>query len=369
MRSLFARILAFFAAAVCLLLPLSHARAEETVRIAIVENASEIRLAGKGLEVRLLAEGERYAKAKGGTSTVSLKGGKMFLDGVRVDVPDGVKFRSESVVQVSGKHVRGQIEIRPTAKGKLIAINVLTLESYLHAVLGSEMPASFPPEALKAQAVAARTYALQKKIAAWGKAYHLGSTVLDQVYGGTQAEDPRTRVAVDATRGEVLIYDMELVEAYFHSSCGGKTENGKEALGRPLPYLKSVSCPCSSLPQTSWQKTFTQSQMEKLIPGFKSLRITSKTATGRVEKVQVKGKKSEKTLSGVDVRRILGYGDLKSLSFSFTQKGGNYTFSGKGFGHGAGLCQWGANRLAAQGKNYREILNHYYPGSEIIKMY
>lgn len=354
-----------------LVLPPALASAEETVRIAIAEGVTEVRLSGKGLEVRLLAEGGRYAKARGGRSVVTLKKDGMYLDGAKVTSPDGVRYRSEEVVQVADKPVRGQIEVRPGAKGGLTAINVVPLESYLHAVLGSEMPASFPPEALKAQAVAARTYALQKKIAAWGKPYHLGSTVLHQVYGGTRAEDPRTRVAVDATRGEVLIYRMELVEAYFHSSCGGKTEDGGAALGRPLDYLKPVSCPCKEVPQSSWKRTFTGREMEKLLPGLRSIRVTSKTATGRVEKVELKSAKASKEMTGVEVRRRLGYGELKSLWFSVEKerRGDKFTFTGRGFGHGAGMCQWGANRLAAQGKNYRQILEHYYRGAEIIRMY
>lgn len=361
----------FLTVVLFLLLPSAWALGEETVRIAIVEGATRVALSGKGLEVRLLAAGERYAPAKGGSSEVIQKKDGMYLDGARVTSPDGVRYRSEAIVQVSGKPVRGQIEVRPNGRGKLVAINVVPLEAYLHAVLGSEMPASFPSEALKAQAVAARTYALQKKIAAWGKPYHLGSTVLHQVYGGTRAEDPRTKIAVDATRGEVLIHQMDLVEAYFHSSCGGRTEAGGPALGRPLAYLKPVDCPCGRVKgtPTAWSRTFSAKEMEKLLPGLREIRVLEKTGTGRIERVELRSAKEKKQMSGVELRRRLGYGELKSLFFKINKKGGSFTFSGKGFGHGAGMCQWGARRLAEQGKNYREILSHYYSGSEVMRMY
>jgi stage II sporulation protein D len=351
------------------LLPGAQALGEETVRIAIVERATQIALSGKGLQVRLLATGERYAAAKSGRSEVVHKKDGMYLDGVRVTSPDGVRYRSQELVQVAGKPVRGQIEVRPDGSGRLVAINVVPLEAYLHAVLGSEMPASFPEEALKAQAVAARTYALQKKIAAWGKPYHLGSTVLHQVYGGTRAEDPRTKVAVDATRGEVLIREMALVEAYFHSNCGGRTEAGGPALGRPLNYLQPVTCPCAEIAPTQWRRTFTAAQMSKLLPGLKDIRIIEKTGTGRVVRVELTSGKAKTPMGGVQLRERLGYGEVKSLLFQVEKKGGAFHFSGKGFGHGAGMCQWGARRLAEKGKKYRDILAHYYTGSEVIKMY
>ncbi|HCF62280.1 MAG TPA: hypothetical protein DFS52_30350, partial [Myxococcales bacterium] len=121
------------------------ARAAETVRIAIVDGATQITLAGKDLEVRHLEVGERYAPAPGGRSVVYLAKGEMMLDGAPVRAVDGVKYRSQGFVRVADKPVRGEIEVRPNGKGKLIAINVIPLEDYLAAVLGSEMPASFPP--------------------------------------------------------------------------------------------------------------------------------------------------------------------------------------------------------------------------------
>lgn len=346
----------------------SPAAAEETVRIAIADGASEITLAGKGLEVRKLEAGEEYARAPGGRSVVYLSGSKLMMDGAEVADSDGVKFRSDEFVKVAEQPVRGQIEIRRNGKG-LIAINVVPLEDYLAAVLGSEMPKSFPLEALKAQAVAARTYAVRRKIESWGKPFHLGATVLHQVYGGARAEDARTRQVVAATRGEVLVWRMEPIEAYFHASCGGHTESGEEALGRPLPYLKSVDCECPSQPNAQWSLKLGSKDFKSLGKGVKDLKVVARTPTGRARKVELASASGTRVVSAVDLRRILGYDKVRSLDFEAERHGSTFTFEGRGHGHGAGMCQWGAKAFAEKGWPYKKILEHYYGGAEIRKMY
>jgi stage II sporulation protein D len=361
------RIVSLLFAASAALAALS-AQAEETVRIAIVDGAPEITLAGKGLEVRNLGAGEKYALAPGGRSVVYLSGAKMMMDGAEVDDADGVKFRSQDFVKVAEQPVRGQIEIRRAGKG-LVAINVLPLEDYLAAVLGSEMPKSFPLEALKAQAVAARTYAVRRKIEAWGKPYHLGATVLHQVYGGARAEDERTRQVVAATRGEVLVFKMEPIEAYFHASCGGHTESGEDALGRPLPYLQSVECSCASQPNAQWEATLGARDFKGLAQGVTDLKVLERSATGRAMRVELASASGNVVVSGVDLRRVVGYEKIRSLDFEAERKGKNLELTGHGHGHGAGMCQWGAKGYAEQGWGYQAILKHYYQGAEIRKMY
>lgn len=350
------------------LLAASNAAADETVRIAIADGVREITLAGKGLMVRKLEAGERYAVAPGGRSVVYFSEGRLMLDGAPVVAPDGVKFRSDGFVTVAEQPVRGQIEIRKSGVG-LIAINVLGLEDYLAAVLGSEMPASFPLEALKAQAVAARTYAVRRKINAWGKPFHLGNTVLHQVYRGARAEDVRTREAVRATSGEVLTYRMEPIEAYFHSACGGRTESGQEALGRGLPYLRPVECVCQETLHSDWTLKLRPSDLTSLASGVKGVKVVERTATGRARRVELAAAAGSRALSAVELRRLVGYDRIKSLAFDSESIRGAITFRGRGYGHGAGLCQWGARGFAQRGWDYRRILSHYYSGAELRKMY
>ncbi len=362
--------------ALALLVP-SFAGAVETMRIEMGDARDEVRLVGEGLGFGLDVEEGRYTPSPGGRAVVRLVNGRLDIDGAPWPA-DAVRFRAgewaqdagvpgRSGIRANGFEVRGDVVVRVHRKG-LQLINVIPLEDYLAAVLGSEMPKSFPLEALKAQAVAARTYALQKKLEAYDQPWHLGSSVLHQVYGGVEREDPKTRAAVEATRGEVLTWELQPIEAYFHASCGGHTEAGGQALGRDLPYLRSVSCPCGSLPASRWEATLSADDIRKAL-GIRSsdeLRVTRRTRTGRVDMIST----GARQLDGATFRRKLGYMRVKSLDFELKSgRGGGLHFVGRGFGHGAGLCQWGAKALADQGREYREILAHYYPGTELQTLY
>jgi stage II sporulation protein D len=228
------------------------------------------------------------------------------------------------------------------------------------------MPKSFPIEALKAQAIAARTYALNRKLEQYGQPFHLGSSVLSQVYRGLAANDPRTREAISATKGQVLTWQLQPIEAYFHASCGGKTETGLDALGRDLPYLRSVVCPCGQLPTSHWTLKVAGRELASLAGGLPTgLAVQGRSPTGRVRRVQV----GPRSLDAVSFRERLGYMRLRSLDFQVGSAPEGWVLTGHGFGHGAGLCQWGARLLAEAGKNHRAILEHYYPGTELQTLY
>jgi stage II sporulation protein D len=249
----------------------------------------------------------------------------------------------------------------------------LRLEDYVAGVVAGEMPASFPPEAQKAQAVAARSYALTRKIEAQaaGRAWDIGAGVLAQVFGKA---GPAARAAAEATTGEVLALGMEPVEAYFHASCGGRTEGGLAALGRDLPYLRSVECGrCEKAPKVSWSVKIPARELGKaagLGGSASAARIVSRTPSGRAERIEVAAGDRKVVLAASDLRQRLGFSRLPSLAFDVHRPWwGDFVFDGRGQGHGAGLCQWGAAGLAREGKTYREILGHYYPGVEIVRMY
>jgi len=249
----------------------------------------------------------------------------------------------------------------------------LRLEDYVAGVVGAEMPASFPPEALKAQAVAARSYALTRKIDAQAanRGHDIVAGVLAQAFSRDPA--PAARAAAAATVGEVLALGMEPVEAYFHAACGGRTEGGLAALGRDLPYLVPVACGrCDRAPKVRWTLELSGKELARAagLPGAASAaRVASRTSTGRAEKVEVHAGGRATTLAASDLRQRLGFSRLPSLAFELRERGGAFVLEGRGQGHGAGLCQWGAAGLAREGKSYREILAHYYPGVEILRMY
>lgn len=347
-------------------------RAEERVRIAVATGVDRAVVEGAALAVTPLHEGAAPVQVRGGRVEIRLDGDTLRVDGAPVDAP-GVLITAAQGLRAGGFPLDGEVEVRRAADG-LAVVNALPLEPYVAAVTGAEMPPRFPPEALKAQAVAARTFAVFKKLEALGEGrpWHLGASVLGQVYRGARV-DPRARSAADATAGEVLTYDHAVIEAYFHSTCGGATERGADALGRDLPYLPSVRCDrCRASPRSTWSVRVPAAELGR-VAGLgrdaSSVRVVARTASGRAARVEVAGGGRRATLSAVDLRQRLGFDRLPSLWFDAALTGGEARFDGRGSGHGAGLCQWGAAGAARDGQGYREILARYYPGTELVRMY
>lgn len=348
------------------------AAAEEVLRIAVAERLAAVEVQGVGLRARALADGGSYAEVAGGKVRLTRAADGVVLGGVPTRAV-AVKLRADGPISAVGKKLRGSLEVLLDEEGGLLVVNELAIEDYLAAVLGSEMPPSFPVEALKAQAVAARTYAVRKKLEGEGRPFHLGATVLSQVYGGMHREDPRTRAAVGVTAGQVLVFDHEPIEAYFFSSCGGKTAGGAEGLGRPLPYLTSVRCPeDEGIPGARWKLELTAEELGRRlgVGAVENLAIEKRSETGRVETVSVRPKGGKaRSMTAASLRRAVGYSALGSLAFEVRKSGKAFRFEGQGSGHGTGMCQWGARAAAEKGWDYRRILSHYYRGATIRRMY
>jgi stage II sporulation protein D len=253
-------------------------------------------------------------------------------------------------------------------------IQELRLEDYVAGVVTGEMPATFPPEALKAQAVAARSYALTRRIAALaaGRRWDLSAGVLAQVFHPGKPS-AAARAATAATAGEVLALGMVPVDAYFHASCGGTTEAGAPALAHDLPYLVAAPCGrCDDAAGVRWSVRVERAELGR-VAGLRrkvgEVRIAERTGSGRAARVELEAGKRTVSLAGADLRRRLGWSRLPSLSFEVRVEGDDVVFDGRGRGHGAGMCQWGAAGMAREGKGYKEILAHYYPGTEVVRMY
>ena len=266
----------------------------------------------------------------------------------------------------------------------------LPLEDYLVGVVAAEMPASFPVEALKAQAVAARTYIMQRMSPGGVKnTLHPGADVSSDPKEGqawiSRAEMERRwgkiksveyyykiKWAVDNTKGQVVTYKSQLIFPAFHASCGGGTENAEEVWVTSAPYLKGVSCPYCADPNPERQVTYTLANLDQKLKTNlsavpvstaknKLLAITKETQTGRPKEIKL----GNKTYSTTILREILG---LRSTRITWSINADKITFTTKGYGHGVGLCQYGSKGLAEQGKSYGEILKHYYTGVEITEM-
>jgi stage II sporulation protein D len=252
--------------------------------------------------------------------------------------------------------------------GKVTAINWVDLEAYLYSVLGSEMHANWPQEALKAQAVAARSFALYRRERAGQNLYDVGATTGYQVYKGLSTESPATQAAVRATQGQVLTYGNRVIEAVFHSSSGGYTENVEDIWQQPLPYLRSVPDFDQAAPVFRWTETFSADQFQKRVVGIGRLQraIPERTTPrGRVVSMRLEGTGGSRVLTGVEMRSAL---NLRSTLFTIAVEGDTVRVDGRGFGHGIGMSQWGAFAMAQQGYSYDRILAHYYQGTALSQM-
>jgi stage II sporulation protein D len=297
----------------------------------------------------------------------------LILDDVFQDIPE----KNEQLEKmgklsgdlfVSGTHYSGDIAVLKGKSGMFL-INELPLEEYIKNVVATEVSSSWDMEALKVQAVIARTYALYQKTIAGNSNFDLTSSVLHQAYKGSTV-DARIAYAVMHTEGEVLYYDGRLIEALYHSTSGGKTEEASEVFGNSYPYLKPVESNCEISPYWMWERKIPLEEVEKALnlSGVTEIKITSHTVTKRVKTVDVVHHNGAMTLKATDLRKLLGWSRLPSTNFEVSRDGGNFVFEGKGYGHGVGLCQWSALQMAREGKNYKEILSYFYPGT-VIRLY
>lgn len=284
-------------------------------------------------------------------------------------------------VYIGDRWYRGRTAVVPSKSG-LTAVNYVDLEQYLYSVLGGEMNGNWPQEALKAQAVAARSYALYHRQKANNGIYDVVDTTASQVYRGIQDESTGTQAAVNATAEQVLISGGQIVEAVFHSSAGGCTENSENVWSNPVPYLKSVRENFTEVsPVAQWSLDVSRSELSKRISGVGnvvSFQPVDMTPCGRIKSMQVVGDRGSKKLSGEALQRAL---NLRSTLFSIVpqpaleaSKGKaqasptTFQVVGRGFGHGIGLSQWGAYNLAQGGNNYQQILKLYYQNTELAKI-
>lgn len=266
-----------------------------------------------------------------------------------------------------GARYSGQIRVWKGEKG-LYVVNELSLEDYVESVVAAEVGTNWEIEALKAQAVVARTYAVYKKnaLSNQGTIYDLTSSVLHQVYNGNNSQFKIT-FAVRSTESEILTYNGLPIEALYHSTCGGKTENPEEVFGRKIPYMRSVESRCDLSPYWVWERKILLSEIEEALKlsDVRGLNIASRTSTGRAKEIAVKMAQGNMLIKATELRKILGWSKLPSTNFEIKEDGDSVIFEGRGYGHGVGLCQWSALQMAAEGKTYREILSFFYPGTEI----
>ena len=374
---------------------------EPMIRVGLSDGqASAVLIADDAYVVRDALTGQGIDKIAGNKmTTVTIQGRQLAINGkaisaksVRFSIADS---RTMRYLSVAGKKYHGNIVLTLAQDGTITVINEVKLDDYIGGVISEEMSPSWPMEALKAQAVAARTFAVYSLGLHDEDGYDVCATTHCQVYGGIASESPEGLRAVSATRGEIMTYQGKPIYAAFHASSGGMTAGSEEVGGISLPYLKAVRDPQdNATPNQNWQVSTSAKELASDLAsaGFrvgtlKAIELTplklgegavDRYASGRLKEIRFIGTVQTVVVPGPKFRWIAGLpSTLVDIRYGTEQKmilnekgkieisGPNtvIVFCGSGRGHGIGLSQWGAKAMAAK-KNYREILSHYYTDVE-----
>jgi len=379
------------------------------VRVGLVTGTARVRIGGSealvvnqldGSRITTIPAGETWQVASAGRQLVVQSPGGWIspaLDAVAFAAADPA-----APVGIGGRPYRGVAEVFRDSSG-LTVVNRVGMEAYLLGVVSAEMGrrSYAEREALAAQAVVSRTYAL-RNLGRWrSRGFDLTAGVSDQVYAGAASETPEGRTAVNETRGQVLTYDGAPIEAFFYSTCGGRTADGFEVFrGAARPYLRSVAdraengaAYCSISPRYRWHEEWTgatlQTTLVRNLPAaagrrmsdgteVRDIRVARRSSSGRVDELAIAiGGGPEITISGLAIRQVLrpSSGELlRSNAFTLSAVGAgaritHLTADGNGSGHGVGFCQWGAVGRARAGQGFEQILAAYFPGTRVSRRY
>tara|TARA_A100001035_G_scaffold227577_1_gene188918 strand:- start:253 stop:1638 length:1386 start_codon:yes stop_codon:yes gene_type:complete len=305
----------------CFFQPITVLASTEPVINVLILKDKKIRIRSDR-SIPLIIHGRKFSnkRIKGLTLKKQNNGSIISFDNNKENV---YKLKKEEKYIVKSSDIRGIWVGQKRYAGKLkiligdndiSVVNVIGIEKYLSSVVGSEMPAKWPLEALKAQAIASRTYALKQK---GNSQYHIDSTNKNQVYSGLEARTYKTERAVKSTRSLVLTYKNKLINSLFHSSSAGMTENSQDVWKNKYPYLSSVKDFDKNNPKLRWNKKFSKSQLQKIFPrigGVNKIEILNVTSTGRIKNVKIHGDFGTDQISGVDIRKRM---NLKSTLVRF----------------------------------------------------
>lgn len=349
-----------------------------------IDGPYELRVAGTS---RVLGRGERLAEtevmAKGGGFRV----GKETLRAESLEVHP----RTAPAVWVDDHQYRGDVRLYQKPDNRLIAVNVVPLEEYIASVVDSEMPAAFPAEARKTQAILARTYAVFRLGEGAGHPeFELYNTSKSQKYLGVQyrtadgrrlaGESESSRKATRDTAGVVCMNDGHVFSAYYCACCGGRTIDGTRVFTDAAPVIRGVTCGfCRESELYRWTTRLSKKEAGDVLRKFfaergetfgalKSLKRNAGPDEGPSHLFTASDGKSPRMISAVDLRRTMPVSILFSPFFDVREERGEFVFTGRGHGHGVGVCQWGARGLALEQKDCYDILRHYYPGVTFVTL-
>ena len=349
--------------------PPFEAAAPRFIRVLLSGGAAEIVL--EGGTIRAWSADGRLAAEAAGRVTLAAVGERIRWNGSRL-LDDILDVAGAPELRVGNRAGVGRVRLL-ARKGELLAVAVVPVEAYVAAVLSREAPQRFHPEALAAQAVIVRTYAVGYAAKPRDPAYDVAGTVEDQVFEGTGGVAAVFREAADRTRGMVARYRGELARTVYHSTCGGRTEDAGSAWGKEIPYLRAIFCDdCADSPVYRWEYRMPEAEARRVakalgVPPGKDLRIAvmGRTPTGRASRLRISAGGVVREVQAAEFRKTAGYANVRSLKMEIAPVTGGWRIAGEGWGHGVGLCQFGANGMARRGAGFREILARYYPGTEL----
>ncbi|MDD7578614.1 MAG: SpoIID/LytB domain-containing protein [Elusimicrobia bacterium] len=350
--------------------------ADKTVRILITEKQKNADIKHSGRVYIYTPDlSKKYKVSAPGTLAVKALGGGKIQLGTLQSTQTIILEPAQGTLLTWNKNVySGKIFIIP-AGNSFHLVEHAPLETYLYGVLPYEMSYTWPLEALKAQAVAARTYTLKSLENVKNQNFDLYSDVRSQMYKGGGKQYDSVKKAVDETRGQVLTFDDKLFYTYYHANCGGGTDDVRSwnPGAASIKPLSGASCKYDSHSKShSWQmnvshaKVLAYAKTVGLTGTLKSIKIARKTDTGRATNLTIRTSKGSKTVACGKFRLATGIRSCKINKVSIRNK--DVHFEGKGYGHGVGMCQDGANGMAKSGKDYRKILKNYYPGAKIAEI-
>jgi stage II sporulation protein D len=352
------------------LAPAAAAGTSGNIRVALAERLQNVEVSGGEITVTGPGGCRRCGRRAWRTTLVRAitRGRSIEIDRRRGEV---FQLRSGTPLRWNGRDYPGTIELARTGEG-IVVVNEVGLEEYLVGVLRAEVGDQWPLEALRAQAIVARTYAAYHRRANQGKPYHIVASVAHQQYAGRVGLASPAWEAVRSTVGQVLRWEGELFPAFYHTESGGVTEDPRTVFAaRNMPALVPVACPFSvGSPHYHWNLDLPLTELAEILRRHElavgpvlSIDVPERSQTLRAMTVTVRGELGSVRLRGNDFRRMIGYDTLRSTLFAVSVRDGIARFSGRGYGHGVGLCQWGARGMAEQGYTAAQILAYYYPGA------
>lgn len=348
------------------------------MRVLLINNVREAQLSVYGCYqitgslTNIIDQGQGLQKAK-----ISVTNGGITIGNKRYDTSElRIASRQDGDVELNNLRYRGEIRILQQGNNKFSVIEEIDLESFIAGVLGSEMPQTWNEDALRAQAVTARTYAMYKKKIRRDEIYHL--EMIELAYRGMAGETPRLNKIIRETNGVVMIYNWNIFPAYFHSTCGGHTEDIHHVFGKDsIPPLTGVVCNyCNNSKHSSWSRDISKSDIEKklreaniCVSNISAVKVINPGAGNHGSRVEIASLNGNKEMNANDFRLLVGPNILLSTAFNSRSNGKCITFSGRGWGHGVGLCQYGAQAMAEKGSPWTAILKYYYPEIELVRIY